>query len=263
MSSQPPEPAFYLDGDPFVDPQRAVEYTCRRRGVTREQLGVRRVVVGAFGWQLTRFLAEQCGAKPVEPWLRSSSEPAFLTDDGITIATLPMGAPIAVVLAEEMIACGMETLVVTGSAGSLQQHLPIGSIVVPTEAIREEGTSHHYAPAGEVALATPAVVDAVSDVLREHGLAFSRGRQWTTDAVYREHREKIARYQAEGVLAVDMELSALYTLARFRGIACGAVLAISDELHGDAWEMGFADSRFTRAMTEAATVALDAARRLT
>ncbi|TAK63160.1 MAG: purine-nucleoside phosphorylase, partial [Dehalococcoidia bacterium] len=81
-------------------------------------------------------------------------------------------------------------------------------------------------------------------------------------AVYREHREKIARYRADGVLAVDMELSALYTLARFRGIACGAVLAISDELHGDAWDIGFADARFVAAMTQAASVALDAARRL-
>jgi uridine phosphorylase len=262
MQPRAPEPQFYLDGDPFVDPRRTVEYTCRRRGVTREQLGVRRVAVGTFSSQLTQFLAGQCGAKQLEHWLRGPGEPAYLTDDDITIATLPVGAPGAVMLAEEMIACGMEALVVTGATGSLQPHLPIGSIVVPTEAIREEGTSHHYAPAGEVALATPSVVGAVSDVLRERGLVFSVGRQWTTDAVYREHREKIARYRAQGVLAVDMELSALYTLARFRGIVCGAVLAISDELHGDAWEMGFADPRFMRAMTEAATVALDAARRL-
>ncbi len=262
MPPQPAEPTFYLDGDPFVDPLRTVEYVCERRGITREQLGVRRVAVATFSPQLTQFLADQCGAKQLEHWLRGPSEPAFLTDDGITIATLPVGAPGAVILAEEMIACGLEALVVTGSAGSLQPHVSIGSIVVPTEAIREEGTSHHYAPAGELALASPSVVDAVSDVLDERGLVFAAGRQWTTDAIYREHREKIARYRAEGVLAVDMELSALYTLARFRGIACGAVLAVSDELHGDAWEMGFADTRFATAMTQAATVALDAARRL-
>ncbi|TAK66912.1 MAG: hypothetical protein EPO22_03415, partial [Dehalococcoidia bacterium] len=196
---QPAEPQFYLDGDPFVDPLRTVEFTCERRGVTREQLGVRRVAVGTFSSQLTRVLAGQCGAKPLEHWLRGPGEPAFLTADGITIATLPVGAPGAVILAEEMIACGMEALVVTGSAGSLQPHLPIGSIVVPTEAIREEGTSHHYAPAGELALASPSVVDAVSEVLAERGIAFSTGRQWTTDAVYREHREKIARYRADGV----------------------------------------------------------------
>jgi len=258
----PHDSLFYLDGDPFVDPQRTVQFVCERLGVTREQLGVRRVAVGTFSHQLTEFVAGQCGAKRLEHWLRGPSEPAFLTDDGITIATLPVGAPGAVILVEEMIACGMEALVVAGSAGSLQPHLPIGSIVVPTEAIREEGTSHHYAPAGEVALASPTVVDAVSAALDERGVAFSTGRQWTTDAVYREHREKIARYRAEGVLAVDMELSALYTLARFRGIACGAVLAISDELHGDAWEIGFADARFVEAITQTAEVALDAARRL-
>jgi uridine phosphorylase len=181
MPPQTPDPAFYLDGDPFVDPLRTVEFECERQGVTREQLGVRRVAVGTFSRRLTQFLAGQCGAKPLEHWLRGSGEPAFLTDDGITITTLPVGAPGAVILVEEMIACGMEALVVTGSAGSLQPHVPVGSIVVPTEAIREEGTSHHYAPAGGLALASPPVVDTVSEVLVERGLAFATGRQWTSE----------------------------------------------------------------------------------
>ncbi len=262
MQPQPSEPRFYLDGDPFVDPRQFVEFVRARGDISLDQFGVRRVAVGTFGNQLTQFLATEASAKPVEHWLRRDFTAFVTPDDGITIVTLPVGAPAAVILVEEMIALGMEALVVTGSAGSLQPHVPIGSIVVPTEAIREEGTSHHYAPAGELALASPTVVDAVSHVLGERGLAFAAGRQWTTDAIYREHREKIARYRAEGVLAVDMELSALYTLARFRGIACGAVLAVSDELHGDAWEMGFADARFVQAITQTAAVALDAARRL-
>lgn len=257
-----PQAGFYSDGDPHVDPYRTVDFICQRRGVTRDQLGVNRVVVGSFAPRLTEFIAAQSEAKPPQHWVRGSGDGAFITPDGITIATLPAGAPAAVMLVEELIACGMEVLIVTGSAGSLQRHAPIGSLVVPTTAIREEGTSHHYVPSDAPAVASPGVVATVVDVLRERSLSYAAGLQWTTDAVYREHREKIDRYRSAGVLAVDMELSALYTVAAYRHIECGAVLAISDELHGGAWDLGFDDTRFVQAMGQAGIVALEAARRL-
>jgi uridine phosphorylase len=257
-----PHAGFYSDGDAHVDPRRAVEFICQRRGVTPDQLGVNRVVIGTFVPRLTEFIASQSDARPPEHWLRGSGDAAFVTPDGITIATLPVGAPAAVILVEEMIACGMRVLIVTGSAGSLQPGVSIGSIVVPTAAIREEGTSHHYAPSDAPAVASNRAVDTVVQVLGERNVAHFAGLQWTTDAIYREHREKIDRYRAAGVLAVDMELSALYTVAAYRDVECGAVLAISDELHGDSWGIGFSDARFVQAMDEAALIALEVARRM-
>ena len=257
-----PHAGFYSDGDAHVDPRRAVEFICQRLGVTPDQLGVNRVVVGSFAPRLTEFIAGQSDARPAEHWLRGSGETAFVTPDGVSIVTLPVGAPAAAILVEEMIACGMRVLIVTGSAGSLQPGVPTGSIVVPTTAIREEGTSHHYAPSDAPAVASQRAVGAVIDVLRERDVAHHVGLQWTTDAIYREHREKVDRYRAAGVLAVDMELSALYTVAAYRNVECGAVLAISDELHGDSWGIGFNDARFVRAMGEAGLAAGGAARRL-
>jgi uridine phosphorylase len=153
----------------------------------------------------------------------------------------------------------MRTLITTGSAGSLQPHAPIGTIVLPVSAIREEGTSHHYAPHDVPALAHPEVVETLRSVLDARSIAYVSGENWTTDAIYREHRQKVDLYRRAGVVTVDMELSALWTVGAVRGVRCGAVVAVSDELHGDAWEIGFGSEAMTRGVARAARVALDAA----
>ncbi len=265
MDMASPE-GFYSEGDPHVDPDRLVQHICDRRGITRDQLGVRPAVLATFGSRITQYIAATSKAQPIEHWLRQNDTglpdwPAYLAGE-VTIVTLPIGAPAAVTLVEEMIACGMTSLIITGTAGSLQAHAPIGTFVVPDAAIREEGTSHHYAPSDEAAVASPALRRAIEDRLRAEGIEYQTGTSWTTDAIYREHRGKIDRYRAEGVITVEMELSALFTVAAFRGIDCAALLVVSDELHGDAWDIGFGGETLVRAMGRAGLTALDVARSL-
>jgi purine-nucleoside phosphorylase len=69
---------------------------------------------------------------------------------------------------------------------------------------------------------------------------------WSTDAPFRETVGKVLGYQKQGVLAVDMEISALFTVADFRGIELAAALTVSDELHDLAWKHGFREPRFKR-----------------
>jgi hypothetical protein len=66
-----------------------------------------------------------------------------------------------------------------------------------------------------------------------HNIDVQQGVNWTTDAVYMEHKQKIDLYRRAGVITVDMELSAIFTVARVRGIQAAAIVAVSDELHGD------------------------------
>jgi uridine phosphorylase len=266
MDKASPE-SFYALGDPHVDPERLIAHICERRGITRDQFGVRRTVVGTFSSRLTQYIATRSDARPTEHWIRQNEAvftegPAYLAGDDVTIATLPIGAPAAVTLMEEMIACGMTSLIVTGTAGGLQPHAPIGTFVVPDAAIREEGTSHHYAPSDEDALPSPRLRETIERALRERGVAYAKGTSWTTDAPYREHRGKIDRYRAAGVMTVEMELSALFTVAAFRGIECAALVVVSDELHGDEWDLGFGGETLVRAMGRAGMIALDIARGL-
>ena len=90
------------------------------------------------------------------------------------------------------------------------------------------------------------------------GEAFHAGKVWTTDAPYRETEAKVREYGSQGILAVEMEMSALFTVARFRGVALAGLLVVSDELSNLTWRHGLRDNRFRRNRHKAVRAALDA-----
>jgi len=233
-------------------------YVCESTGVAREEIAVAPVLVGTFAAELTSFLAERHGGRRSGHWAATGSgRDLYHLDGRVCVATLPPGAPAAVSFVEELIACGARTLLIVGMAGSLQPDLPIGSVVLPTSAIREEGTSHHYLPAEVPATATPALVDALEAAWKGNGPRPRAGFHWTTDAPYREHQRKVFAYREAGVLSVDMEVSALYSVAQHRGMAAAAILAISDELY-EPWRLGFRTPELRRAVARAGLAALEA-----
>ena len=259
MNHARPE-GFYLDGEPHVEPSRLVEHFCASLGITKDDLGIRPVVLGTFNERLTRYLAEVADAARADYWSDWQGGDAFSNRE-LTVATFRIGAPAAVAQLEEMAACGMRVLIAAGAAGSLQPHAPIGTLVVPSSALREEGTSHHYAPSREPAVPDAALADELAREAEARGIAPLRGLHWTTDAPYREHQAKIDRHRRAGVISVDMELSAFFTVASVRAIRCAAIVAVSDELHGDAWEIGFGGEPYRRAVTNAGRIALTVAQR--
>lgn len=251
---------FYSEGDPHLGPERAIANVCQAQGITVGEVGVRPIVIGTYFSELTGFIAQSCDAKPAA--FRAAvarSQDVFHVDDSICITTLPIGAPATVAACEEMIACGAKTFLVIGAAGSLQPDLPIGSVVVPTRAIREEGTSHHYVPADVPATGSPELLEALRDAAARAGLEPRTGLHWTSDALYREHKERIDAYRQAGVLSIDMEISALYILRQHRGVGCAAIVAISDELY-EPWRIGFATPEFLGAVTKCGLAALEVAR---
>jgi uridine phosphorylase len=174
---------------------------------------------------------------------------AVLTDFGL-------GAPIVAAQAEELIALGVTRLVSIALAGGLQPELSPGTIVVVESALRDEGTSHHYLPPGREVASDPALVAALARALSARGLAFRTGRTWSTDAPYRETREEVAAYQAEGVLAVDMELAALLAVAQVRGVQAAAVLVVGDSLAGGRWQPPERLDEMERSLEQAYRVAI-------
>jgi uridine phosphorylase len=127
-----------------------------------------------------------------------------------------VGAPFAVLLAEELFACGCRLLINLTSAGRI---VPVGNLpyfVVIDRALRDEGTSYHYAPPADYSEAEPALVAAAVRGLEQSGIPFHTGASWTTDAPFRETEEAIAAARAKGILAVEMEAAALYAFAQAR-----------------------------------------------
>ena len=161
----------------------------------------------------------------------------------IFIAGPAVGAPMAVMALEKLIALGAKNIIVCGWCGSLSQKLKIGDILLPDGGLSEEGTSRHY-PQQDHSGSSPALIKKLSKILEQNGFPHHKGPIWTTDAVYRESRAKIREYAKKSLLAVDMEYYALAAVAKYRKIDLAAVFVVSDELWGDSWRPGFADKNF-------------------
>lgn len=168
-----------------------------------------------------------------------------------------LGAPQAVMGMEKLIALGVQRIWVLGWCGSLQPDLRIGDLVLPTTAISEEGTSQHYPVGEKIPRADEELSQMLDDALRKNGQSFVRGTVWTTDAPYRETPMKVKTYQEKGVLAVDMEMSALMTLAMYRAVRLSGLLVVSDELFDLKWHSGFKSPELRKTSRVAVKVLLD------
>ncbi len=133
------------------------------------------------------------GGRPVIVQLRSEMGQNTVYDlelDGEHIAVVHpgVGAPLAAGFVEELIALGCRKFIACGGAGVLNSELTVGHVVVPTSAIRDEGTSYHYLPPEQEAVPGAAGVAAIKSVLDKHEVPYVLGKTWTTDGLYRETR---------------------------------------------------------------------------
>lgn len=194
---------------------------------------------------LVRQLRQSGAAKPFPAW------PCYHTDldvfelAGRTVGIVgrAVGAPFAVLVAEQLFASNCSLLISLTSAGQI---VPVGVppyFVVIDRALRDEGTSYHYAEPSEFAEANPALVQRAAASLAERSLAGFVGASWTTDAPYRETAESIVAAREKGILAVEMEAAALYAFAHSTGagVLCLAHVTNTMAQAGDDFEKGEAD----------------------
>jgi len=154
-----------------------------------------------------------------------------------------IGAPFAAALLEYVIALGCRKFIACGSAGVLDEAIAVGHIVVPSSAVRDEGTSYHYLPPGREVNPSPEGLAAIEKVLTAHGRDYVVAKTWTTDAFYRETPGRIARRRSEGCLTVEMEASALFAVAEFRGLVLAQMLYGGDDVSSNEWDPRGRDSR--------------------
>lgn len=154
-----------------------------------------------------------------------------------------VGAPFAVLIAEEMFASGCRLLISMTSAGQLVQLRPPPYFVLIDKALRDEGTSYHYQPTAEFSEADPQLVERVAKSLDREGIVFIRGATWTTDAPFRETEKAISAMRQKGLLAVEMEAAALYAFAtaRSKPVLCFAHVTNQMAVSGGDFEKGEAD----------------------
>lgn len=184
------------------------------------------------------------------------------TNSHVTLSGPFLGAPQAAMGMEKVIALGGRRIWVLGWCGSLQPDLHIGDFVLPVTAISEEGTSQHYPIRGSMGRADEGLCQVLEGTLRRRGGTFVRGPVWTTDAPYRETPAKVKRYRERGVLAVEMEMSALMTLAAYRQVKLAGVLVVSDELFTLRWHSGLSSPTLRERSRLAAEILWDSVKSL-
>lgn len=174
-----------------------------------------------------------------------------------------IGAPYAAMLLETLIAWGANKFIFIGWCGSISQKIKIGDIIIATAAIIDEGTSRHYREDDpQISCPSERMVAELKSALDHVGVNYHDGSVWTTDAIYRETRDKIEDYQRLDAVGVEMEISALFTVAKFRKVDLGAIVVVSDELASFKWRPGFKTDIFKHGRKAACTVVRDLCRKM-
>lgn len=232
---------FSPSRDSFIEPRDLLERTLQLRKVKIEDLKLSETVIFSFIPEITKSLIKKLGMLEAEsfPVLREKfynpSSPLY----PFSVFGSPVGAPYAIMLMEQLIVLGAKRFYFIGFCGGIGKDVKIGDLIIPTEAIREEGTSYHYFPGHVKAEANGRMTEQVLKITDQLERKAIPGLLWTTDALYRETREKVERYRQMGVLGVDMETSAVYALSRYRNVEAVALHVVSDIVGGDKWQTSF------------------------
>jgi uridine phosphorylase len=175
---------------------------------------------------LVQYLRDHAHAQPNPHWACYHTEMYDFALDGITCGIVgnAVGAPFAVLVAEEMFASGCQFLISITSAGQITLLGPPPYFVLITRALRDEGTSYHYLPSASYSELNPRLLATMASAFHASPISVQHGATWTTDAPFRETADAIAFARSEGILGVEMEAAALYALAQVKGrdIVCFA-----------------------------------------
>lgn len=147
-----------------------------------------------------------------------------------------VGAAGCVGVIEEVFAMGADKLILFGTCGVLDASIEDCSIIIPNKAVRDEGTSFHYAKPSDEIEVNKKYIDEFVDILKEFECRYTIGKVWTTDGIYRETRGKVNSRKQAGCLCVDMECSAVAALAEFREKEVFQFFYAADNLDNETWD---------------------------
>ncbi|CCK80380.1 nucleoside phosphorylase [Desulfobacula toluolica] len=201
-----------------------------------------------------RFIKSNVAIAKAVPFFTSTLMTLNGSHKGACITGPFIGAPYAAMLLESLIAKGADKIVVVGWCGAVTDQFDVGDIILPSMAIVDEGTSANYKVLDKNmphSIPDVALTDQLADQLTAEGIDFKRATIWTTDAIYRETHNKVAYFRQLGARAVEMECSALFSVAEYRKVGIAGLLVVSDSVASKDWDPGFRKKQFKRARQNA------------
>jgi len=183
-----------------------------------------------FDGDLTDWMVSTGAARPCPSWACFHTSMFLVEMEGGSCGVIArtIGGPYAVLIAEQLAVSGARVILGLTSAGRVSPSLPIPSLVVATQAIRDEGTSYHYLPPGDRVDAPPGIPDILATELGSLGIPVFQGPVWTTDAPYRETHEQFVRHARSGAFAVEMQAASLFAFAAARHVSVGVVAHVTN-----------------------------------
>jgi uridine phosphorylase len=254
-----PEPASIiaapiLDGKDHAEPsaftpESLLRESRRQKGL--EVASVPRTCVLDPDGDIARHLVASGRARRDPDWACYHTDLQVVDDGEIRYGIIggTVGASFAVLVAEELFASGCTLLLSVTSAGQISGDAEPPYFVLIERALRDEGTSYHYLAASRYAVADPTLLERLEGALAGISQSIERGSTWTTDAPFRETTSAIEARRAEGIVAVEMEAAALYSLANARGFAVVCFAHVTNQ-------MGQTDLDFEKGEASGATHAL-------
>lgn len=156
-------------------------------------------------------------------------------DEDVLITLGQVGCPACAGNLDLFHAMGIRKVMFCGGGGVLDQNIEVGQILVVDGAIRDEGFSYHYIEPSKYIYTNPETTEKITQYLDKNSISYLRGLTWTTDALFRETADKIARRKGEGAKIVEMEQAGCIAVSQFRDFAYGALIYGGDDVSQEEW----------------------------
>ena len=224
---------LYSDEDGFIKPQGIKNL----KGIRDSSIRLPHIAVGVFSEYLVKDIAKIFECEKVGEL--TEKRPVYIMeykDIKITLFMAGISGPWISNDIEELSVNGVDTFIIFGNCGVLDRTIEDCSIIIPTKAYRDEGTSYHYLPDSEYIKLDNKYTNVFKSILKEYKFAFNEGATWTTDAFYRETKEKINIFKNKGAICVEMEGASIAAVCKYKQLNYFTFYYAGDNLDSVEWE---------------------------
>ncbi len=224
---------LYSNEEGFIKPQGIKNLS----GVRDSSIILPHIAIGVFSEYLLNDIVEKFECKKVGEL--TEKRPVYITnykDIKITLFQAGISGPWISNDIEELNVNNIDTFIIFGNCGVLDKSIEDCSIIIPNKAYRDEGTSYHYLPDSKYIELDNKYIDLFKTILKEYSFEHKEGATWTTDAFYRETKEKIEMYKNEGVICVEMEGASIAAVCKYKKLHYFTFYYAGDNLDSAKWE---------------------------
>lgn len=196
-----------------------------RRQKCLEECNIPKICILDPDGDLANYLLITGKAKENLSWACYHSKLYDFELEGFLVGIIPtvVGAPYAVLVAEQLFVSGCDFLISVTSAGIVNKPTESKKFALITESIRDEGTSYHYLSGDKPSVISSLLLHKLD---KHENPVWFNAKSWTTDAPYRETKTAINAMKRKNINCVEMESSALYAFAeaKNKNVICFAHL---------------------------------------